>query len=136
MTTQLAIPAVGVVRLAHWQAHEQGARDAGTIFVNLYTARELGTLWVDAVGPNVTGHVGFIRVSRRALEEIEQQGRRVFFTQDHDPDGNVCLLIEQMTVLGLRAIRARLRRLSALPGVEYVAGWRGHKMHLHPTRRH
>ena len=136
MTDDMIARLANPTALAAWELAEAGAPadDMSGTQHNLAVAQALGQLRIDHDGERCTGFVAFIRLSPAQLLNVVRRQVRLFSVEDNTPGGAVCFLMEQVNVAGRAALQQRMRWLSAQPGVEVLAGWRGARLRCHRVR--
>lgn len=107
--------------------------DLPIVMGNLDVAQALGQLHLDFEDRYCTGFVGWIRLTPEQLLYVAREKIRVFEATHDVPNAPVCFLMEQMATKPGQ-LQQRMRWLSALPGVEILAGWRGQRLRVHRVR--
>lgn len=105
---------------------------------NLHVAHALGQLAQEHWGDDdrCTGYVAYVRLTPEQLLLVAQHDVRLFQIEDNTPGAPVLFLMEQLNLAGRPALQRRMRALSALPGVEVLAGWRGTRLRCHRVSKH
>lgn len=128
-------PAVPDLAVAEILAGGAPMEDFAGVAYNLASAESLGQLWREyRADGECCGFVAFVRLTPAQLETVLAQRVRLFDAESNQPGGPVLFLTEQLNLAGRRALLERMRRLSALPGVRLLAGWRGDRLRLHRVR--
>lgn len=130
-----AAPSVAVLALAELRMMGAPVEDFPATARNIAVAEALGQLRrdYDAEG-RCTGFLAWMRLSLPQLVAVAENEVRIFGIEDNTPGAPVCFWLEQMNVAGTTAMHRRMRALSALPGVEVIAGWRGDRLRCHRVR--
>ena len=135
--TVLGPEPIAVEALARAELQGMGATlcDLPGTMQNLEVAAALGQLhqFYDTEGRHA-GFMAWLRMTPERLMGVIARQQRVFTLLDDTPAAAICFIVEQMNTMGFREMQRRMRTLSAIPGVEVLAGWRGGRLRAYMTR--